>query len=202
MTATHRITLSPSVPDSHADELARRVYFVSEDILDFSLVRSSGGVEAVDVVVPDGTAADGIARRLRSVAADDVLAHRRQAPKVVWRSTVSGQASDVFGELVRRGAAFEAGEGQIAVGEPVLSLMDRLDDLLRDLVEPVHQRVSLSDAHSHGRPAALRLFRVVPAADDVRVATARRRGRLPGFPRRPRVGGIAHRRAARPRGRL
>jgi seryl-tRNA synthetase len=112
-------------------------------------------VHAVDLVVPDhaGPAElDGLARKLRFVAANDVLAQRPVEPKVIWRGSAggdgrggdgcsgdgsggdgSGGARDVFGELLDRGIATEAGDGQVAVGEPVLSLMDYLDARLREL---------------------------------------------------------------------
>src|SRR5690606_27401599 len=41
---------------------------------------------------------------------------------------------DVYRELVARGVAAESGEALVAVGEPVLSLMDRLDAAIRAIV--------------------------------------------------------------------
>ncbi|MFC6879082.1 MULTISPECIES: hypothetical protein [Actinomadura] len=131
---THVIGLDPPVPRTHADELATRVFFVSESIEDFALVPSEAGIGAVRVTVRDGADPGDLARKLRYVVANDVLGQRRAEPKVVWRGTASGPpARDVFGDLLRRGAAWEAGEGQIGVGEPVLSLMDRLDARIRSL---------------------------------------------------------------------
>ncbi len=74
-----------------------------------------------------------LARKLRFVAANDVLRQRPVEPKVIWRGPPRGEARDVFPELLGRGIARQAGEGQIAVGEPVLSLMDHLDSRFRDL---------------------------------------------------------------------
>ncbi len=66
---------------------------------------------------------------------NDVLGQRQVEPKVVWRAAARELRRDVFDELLARGAATEVGEGQIALGEPVLSLMDHLDTLVRDLVK-------------------------------------------------------------------
>jgi hypothetical protein len=127
MTTVQRISLDPPVPGTHERELASRVFFVSEAILDFSLVRSEKGTGAVEVVVKEGTDIGELARKLRFVVANDILGQRQLEPKVVWRAATTGKARDVFDDMVQRGIAFEAGEGQVTVGEPFLSLMDYFD---------------------------------------------------------------------------
>ena len=139
---TKRLLLEPALPAELAQELAQRVYFVSESITGFSLVRSEAGDEITAVDVELGVDRDGdapvdlaeLTRKLNLVTANDVLGQRFLEPKVVWRAADTGPVKDVFDELVARGAAVEAGAGQIGVGEPVLSLMDHLDSLLRALV--------------------------------------------------------------------
>ncbi|MGI5230230.1 hypothetical protein [Actinoallomurus sp. CA-142502] len=130
---THRIPLDPPVPGAHAGELARRVYFVSETITAFALVHGGEEVRAVDVTVRGPADLDELTRKLRFVVANDVLGRRVFAPKVVWRGSAGGDAREVFDELLARGVAWEAGDGQVAVGEPVLSLMDHLDAAIRAL---------------------------------------------------------------------
>jgi seryl-tRNA synthetase len=127
MTTTERIVLDPPVTGTHERELASRVFFVSEAILDFSLVRSQQGTEAVEVKVKEGTDVAELARKLRFVVANDILRQRQLEPKVAWRGTTTGTTRDVFDDLVRQGIAFEAGEGQVTVGEPFLWLMDYFD---------------------------------------------------------------------------
>ncbi len=129
----HRIQLDPPVPEALAGELATRLFFVSEAIVEFTLVRADGHVEAVDLVVAGAVDPRELARKLRFVAANDVLAQRRPQSKVVWSSPLRRPPEDLFDELLRRGIATEAGEGQVAVGEPVLSLMDHLDARIRAL---------------------------------------------------------------------
>lgn len=125
-----RIPLEPAVPSELAQELAQRVYYVSDTITGFSLVRSNGEITAVDVAGQIDQAE--LTRKLNLMTANDLAGQRYTAPKVVWRAE-AGTARDVYGEMVARGAATESGAGQITVGEPVLSLMDRLDSLLRTL---------------------------------------------------------------------
>ncbi|MFK4212997.1 hypothetical protein [Streptomyces sp. NPDC030920] len=135
-TTTVRLPLEPALPVELAQELSQRVYFVSDTITGFSLVRSADGITAVDVDVDTETAVDpaGLARRINLMTANDLIGQRITEPKVVWRTAGSGPVTDAFDELVARGGAVEAGEGLIGVGEPVLSLMDHLDSLLRSLV--------------------------------------------------------------------
>jgi seryl-tRNA synthetase len=129
----HLIRLDPPVPEALADQLATRLFFVSEAIVDFSLVRSGGQVQAVELAVGDHVDPDELARKLRFVTVNDVLAQRPVESRVVWSSAPTREPRDVFPELLRRGIATEAGEGQVAVGEPVLSLMDHLDARVRAL---------------------------------------------------------------------
>ncbi|MFF1832862.1 hypothetical protein ACFVXE_01385 [Streptomyces sp. NPDC058231] len=132
-----RIPLAAPVPATLADELAKRVYFVSDTITGFSLVRSGDEITAVDVTTRAAAGAvdpGELARKLHLVVANDVVGQRLVEPKVVWRAAAPGAVRDVFGELLAQGAATEAGEGQIALGEPVLSLMDHLDREIRALV--------------------------------------------------------------------
>ncbi|WIM94413.1 hypothetical protein ACTOB_006436 [Actinoplanes oblitus] len=131
-----RIMLTTPIPEALADEVAKRVYFVSAAITGFTLVRSGGQVTAVDVTTrtadPGDTAELG--RKLNRVLGTDVAEQRHLPPRVIWRSEGTGPVRDVFDTLVADGVAFETGEGQIAVGEPFLSLMDRLDALILALV--------------------------------------------------------------------
>ncbi|MFE6665141.1 hypothetical protein ACFVFH_16485 [Streptomyces sp. NPDC057697] len=137
-TTTVRLPLEPALPVELAQELSQRVYFVSDTITGFSLVRSADVITAVDVDVDarEETAVDtaGLTRRINLMTANDLVGQRITEPKVVWRAAGPGPVTDVFDELVARGGAVEAGEGLIGVGEPVLSLMDHLDSLLRALV--------------------------------------------------------------------
>lgn len=130
---THRIPLEPAVPRAHAAELGRRVFYVSDAIAGFEMV---GGdpVTALDVVVPDATDVPALARKLSHVITTDVLARQAPREQVVWRAASDGPATDVFDELVARGVAIPAGEGQVAFGEPMIALIDHLDGRVRSMV--------------------------------------------------------------------
>ncbi|MEJ8672691.1 hypothetical protein WKI71_43220 [Streptomyces sp. MS1.AVA.1] len=131
-----RIPLTTPVPSALADELAKRVYFISDAITGFSLIRSGDEITGVDMITETSSPVDPVelARKLHVVVTNDVLGQRHVEPKVVWRAATPGTARYAFDELLARGAATELGEGQIALGEPVLSLMDHLDGAIRALV--------------------------------------------------------------------
>ncbi|SNR35546.1 hypothetical protein [Actinomadura mexicana] len=134
-TTEHTVPLPRPVPAELATELARRIFFVSEDIVGFRLLH--GQDEAVDAVVLRTGAAEpaaALSRKLRQMVRTDVLGQLARPAKVIWRSTRTADTRPgVFGALADRGAAFETGEGQVAVGEPILTIMDRFDGLLRDI---------------------------------------------------------------------
>src|SRR5262249_42507658 len=117
---------------AQADALARRVFFVSDAIVDFALVRTGTTVTAVEVVLGEPTDVAELGRKLQFVVANDVLAQRQVEPPVVWSRDRRRPPIDVYDELCARAIAWEAGEGQITLGEPLLALMDVLDRWIRD----------------------------------------------------------------------
>jgi seryl-tRNA synthetase len=131
----HVITLDTRLPARLASEFAKRVFFASEDIRDFRLVEADGLVDAVRVTTVDGALPDGLAEKLRFVLRNDVLPQLARDPKVIWRSPVRRDCPDgTFEALVDNGIAYPVGEGQVALGAPLLDLMDDLDRLIRRIV--------------------------------------------------------------------
>jgi seryl-tRNA synthetase len=75
-----------------------------------------------------------LGRKLNKVARDEVLAQFRPPPRVLWRSRrTDTPVEPVFDELVRQGAAVPLGAGRVALAEPMLNLLERLDTLLCSL---------------------------------------------------------------------
>jgi seryl-tRNA synthetase len=131
----HTIELGRPVPDGLIGEFARRIFFVSGSIVDFHFVRGGEAVTAVVVTTdrPERTA--DLARKLDLVLRNEVLPQLLREPKVIWRSGLARETpTGTFERLVTDGIAWEVGEGQVAVGEPALGLMDRLDRAVRRIV--------------------------------------------------------------------
>lgn len=152
-----RIGLARGIPVSLASELEKRVYFISDDIGGFDLVRRDDTVEAVDITLsPSGAGGDRAAvvraleDKLNRVVECDILRLRPLPPKVLWRSSEAADGvEDVFPALVRNGMVFESGEGQITLGEPLIALMHYLDAELRAIA------FSLGDAREYCYPTLL-----------------------------------------------
>jgi seryl-tRNA synthetase len=134
MTET-RVTLRSPVAGSYASEIERRLFYVSAGITGFRLVERDGQIHEVVVATDAPADADGLAAKLAHVIETDVLTHRPMPRKVVWESPCSAAATgEVFDDLLARGIAFEAGEGQVAFGEPLIALMDHFDETLTSKV--------------------------------------------------------------------
>lgn len=134
-TTEHTVPLDPPIPRLLAEELAKRVYFVAEEILGFRVLGDDDTVTGVAVTVAGERPPDGLAEKLDFVLRNDVLPQLVREPKVIWRRDAAREyPADTFDRLVADGVATQAGEGQVALGEPLLSLMDDLDRVVRRIV--------------------------------------------------------------------
>ncbi|MFL6119327.1 hypothetical protein [Actinophytocola sp.] len=125
------LALAHPVPVRLIDELSRRVFFVDERIVDFSLVTSGDLVVGVRVRTDRPVPGPQLAAKVDLMVAGDLHGRLATPTTVRWRSARADRpAGPVFDRLVDQGLAFVAGDGQVTVAEPVLSLMDRLDALV------------------------------------------------------------------------
>lgn len=131
---TLRVPLARPLPAELAAELARRVYFISSDITSFDLVTEAQGVSAVELTSARPLDPEVYGKKVNLVVSTEVSGQRQLPAKVVWRSAAQRAATDVFAELTDRGLAWTSGEGQVAVGEPLLGLMDYFDSALMSVL--------------------------------------------------------------------
>ncbi|MFJ9109282.1 hypothetical protein [Streptomyces sp. NPDC102283] len=130
-----RIDLHTPVPDQLASEIERRIFFVSSDIDMFELVVDEGKVHGVVIRSSEPLESAVLADKINRVVDSDVRPQRPTASKRVWQSSRLHEVGEgTFDLLVRAGAASEAGEGQVAVGEPFLSLLEYFDRTVRKLL--------------------------------------------------------------------
>src|SRR5262245_13789328 len=128
------VPLTAPLDEAYGPELHRRLFFVSDAIGSFRVVQSDGKIRGVEISTPQPDCAAEIGRKIQFVVDSEVSRQRPAAPRVLWRSEGSGRPIvPVYDELLRKGVVFEAGEGQVAVGEPIVGLMDRIDVLFRDI---------------------------------------------------------------------
>jgi seryl-tRNA synthetase len=133
--ATH-VELRPPIPLTLAEEVERRILFLSSDIVDFALVTSAAGVTGVTVYSTGPLDTAAVTRKVTTALDNDVRPQLATPSKVVWRSPVSREVAEgTFEDLARAGVVLQTGEGQIAMGEPLLELFRSFDRALVDLVK-------------------------------------------------------------------
>ncbi|MGW3960835.1 hypothetical protein ACWED2_13540 [Amycolatopsis sp. NPDC005003] len=134
-TSEHVVRLDTPLPDTLAGEFAKRVFFAAEEIRGFRLIGDHDQVTAVVVTTTGTELPERLADKLHVVLHNDVLGQFIREPKVIWRSPVRREPpAGTFERLVADGIAYPVGEGQVALGEPLLGLMDDLDRVIRRIV--------------------------------------------------------------------
>jgi hypothetical protein len=135
MTATsleHAIALDPPLPAPLRGELERRLYFVSDEIVDFTLGTDGGAVDGVVLRTHAPASTDDLARKVRAIVEQEVRPQRVRDAKTVWEVAPAQPIEpDTYERMVAGGIAAEAAEGQVTLGEPMLALIDYLDRELR-----------------------------------------------------------------------
>lgn len=128
----HRIALHQPLNLEQRQELAKRLFFVSEQIVDFALIEQDAQLVAIDVTSAQPIDAAQLAEKINTVVATDIIDQRPVEQKVVWQSRHTRPIQeDLYAQMIERGIAVEMGEGQIGVGEPFIALMNYFDARLR-----------------------------------------------------------------------
>jgi seryl-tRNA synthetase len=129
-----RIALDKPLPKVYAEEMKKRIFFASADILDFELVVQDDLIREVAVTTHPGVDEAELAAKVNFLITTDVASQKILPPQVVWqRGGEREYEADVFEAMVERGMVFEAAEGQVALGETLIGLMDTFDARLRDI---------------------------------------------------------------------
>ena len=135
---TITIPLHKTLPLGLGPELQKRLFFVSSEILDFALIEQNQRIQALTITTA-GDGNHGLAEKIHELIETDLLRQKVFTPKLVWQSQAHAAAngqdyySDMFDTLVARNIAFEAGEGQVGFGEPLISLLNYFDRRIKQL---------------------------------------------------------------------
>jgi len=131
-----RIALRSPIPLPLADEVERRILFLSSDFADFDLVTGPVGVTGVTVYSAEPLDDAEVTRKVNTAVDTEVRPQFVTPAKVVWRSPVEREVIEgSFEKLARAGAVIQTGEGQIAMGEPLLTLFQYFDRALVELLK-------------------------------------------------------------------
>jgi seryl-tRNA synthetase len=134
MSTPFAVTFIEPLAEHHADDLRRHVYYVSEDIREFRLIRNGSGVAGVELSLADPGRAEEVAAKVRRLVVDDI-ARRREVPnKVVWRLPErSHYATDTAERLRATRTATTTAPGLTAVSGAPLALMEYFDGRFRNM---------------------------------------------------------------------
>ncbi|MFI5727002.1 hypothetical protein [Streptomyces cyaneofuscatus] len=130
-----RVDLHTTLPGELAEEVERRLLFVSAEISGFQLIVENGAV--VGAVLESDAPLDraSLAEKINRVVDGDVRDQRTTLPKVVWTSPHEHTTEEGTFELLHRsGMVGAARDGLVALGEPLLSLLDHLDNAVKGLL--------------------------------------------------------------------
>ncbi|WAE71180.1 hypothetical protein OUQ99_18290 [Streptomonospora nanhaiensis] len=134
-----RVALHTPVPGALGPEIERRLYFVSPRISGFALVGDGDTVTAVDLTTRAPCEEEGLEAKVNRMVDNDVRPQMPTRPKSVWTSPHERAADgDTFERLAAAGAVAEVGEGQVAVGEPLLSLFAYFDRAVLGILAQDH----------------------------------------------------------------
>ncbi|MEU1128264.1 hypothetical protein ABZ383_00045 [Streptomyces sp. NPDC005900] len=123
-----RIDLHAPVPEALGAEIERRLFFVSPEITDYELVVKDSGVHGVTLYAAEPLDREALTAKVNSMVDNDVRKQLVTPAKAIWTSAHERTPrTDIFELLTRTGVVSETGEGQVALGEPLLSLFAYFD---------------------------------------------------------------------------
>jgi seryl-tRNA synthetase len=130
-----RIALRAPIPAALAEEVERRLLFVSPEITGFELAVDDRGVHEVTLFSREPVDHDVLTEKVNYVVDNDVRKQLATPAKAVWTSPERRATHDgIFDLLAETGAVTEVGEGQVALGEPLLSLFAYFDRAVLSLL--------------------------------------------------------------------
>lgn len=127
------------IPADLAGEIHKKIYYLSEDILSFSLVRREGEVGGIELILRAGDGREELVEYIRRTINSDVEGIKSFRPRRVWDADDhSVRASDrLLDELRERQFIHVHGEGQIGITGPVLDAFQFFDATVRVIGQAV-----------------------------------------------------------------
>ncbi|WP_341716407.1 hypothetical protein QQG74_20615 [Micromonospora sp. FIMYZ51] len=138
MVVQTRVALRSPIGSEYRAEIERRLFFVSPDIVDFTIVEHGDRLHEIVLMSagPIGDS-DALRRKVADLVETDVAGRGLTPQRVIWRSAGERPANlpDVYDQLLAQGRVSEAGEGQVVLDRTMMALMDALDAAITDLVD-------------------------------------------------------------------
>jgi hypothetical protein len=141
-----RINFPKSVPAALGGEVTKRLHFVSAQVDQFQLIGDADQIWAVELrwtrpeSRPSTEALTLLERNVLEFVEQEVLVQRVVPPRELWRAeVVRPPMEDAFAQLIAQEIAYEAGDGQVGLAEPIISLMNYLDRRVRGIAMALPQ---------------------------------------------------------------
>ena len=125
------------IPQMFQEDLERHMFYISERIERFELMPGPAGIEGVWIDLdPDRDGAQDIEQKILAASGLYTARLPRRPPTRVWSNPTACAFDDsTFAEMTRRGIAFQAGPGLVALGEEFMAVMDAMDASITRLVK-------------------------------------------------------------------
>ncbi len=133
--ALTRIDLHGPVPEALGPEIERRLFFVSPEITGYELIVEGGEVHGVTLYSAEPIAQEALTAKVNAMVDNDVRKQLSTPAKAIWTSPHERTPhTEIFELLAKSDAVSETGEGQVALGEPLISLFTYFDRAVCDLL--------------------------------------------------------------------
>jgi seryl-tRNA synthetase len=128
------VPLSVPVPAKFAQELRKRLFYVSDAIVDFALLEEDDMVRGIEVACAGRPDPRALGDKIDRIVATDILRQKEIPPTIIWRTEAAPTYQpEMLQCLLDRGIAFEPGPGLVAFGEPLIALVDAFDTRLKGI---------------------------------------------------------------------
>jgi hypothetical protein len=130
-----RIPLDRPLSIRYTRELERRMFFISDDIVDFKLLDHNNIIEGVEVVVDEAVDLQQLAGKVNYIVDRDVARQKILPSRSVWKSPRGRSCyPNMFEQLREQNMVFVMGEGLIGLGEPLIKLINYFDARFKQIV--------------------------------------------------------------------
>ena len=129
-----KIDLDDEIDSRLTEEIEKRIYYVSESIISFEVINDDSKVKEIDIKVEDDCDIGEVKEKLNILLDKDIkLRNVVKERKVFERDFKPEYKENIYEEMLSKGMVFKAGEGQVALGNLYLNLMDFIDKKITEI---------------------------------------------------------------------
>lgn len=136
----HIVKLRTPLSGEYHEELYRRVFFVSSEILDFELLYNNGNISEIEIFYKNRLDIEQTAKKINELVENEISGQKILESEKIWKNKqVRKYYKDVFTTLKNKGVVTVGGEGQVGFGEPLIKLMDYFDTRIMEIVNDLFE---------------------------------------------------------------